>query len=65
MTKGLSDKFGEDRIRDPPFLKAPMSAPAAALAMREWPQFSGAFEVGVFEPASNVHVGWAIAHFQT
>jgi hypothetical protein len=34
---------------------------ASALALREWPQFNGAYENGAFTAAPAVHVGWAIA----
>ncbi len=49
--------------RPPPerILPAVLFLKASALAMREWPQFNGAFEEGAFTPASSVHVGWAIA----
>jgi pyruvate dehydrogenase E2 component (dihydrolipoamide acetyltransferase) len=42
-------------------LPAVLFLKAAALALHEWPQFNGAYEGGVFVPASGVHVGWAIA----
>ncbi len=42
-------------------LPAVLFLKAAALALREQPQLNGAYENGAFTPASDVHVGWAIA----
>jgi pyruvate dehydrogenase E2 component (dihydrolipoamide acetyltransferase) len=42
-------------------LPAVLFLKATALALREQPQLNGAYENGAFTPASDVHVGWAIA----
>ncbi len=55
------ERFNADRPPPERILPAVLFLKASALAMREWPQFNGAYEEGAFTPASSVHVGWAIA----
>lgn len=55
------ERFNADRPRPERILPAVLFLKSSALAMREWPQFNGAYEEGAFTPASSVHVGWTIA----
>jgi len=55
------EKFNAERPPLERILPAVLFLKAAALAMREWPNFNGFYQNGRFTPAPNVHVGWAIA----
>ena len=55
------ERFNAERQPSERILPAVLFLKASALALREWPQFNGAYENGAFTPAPNVHVGWAIA----
>ena len=55
------ERYNADRPPLERMLPAVAFLKASALALRESPQFNGFFENGVFTPAPNVHVGWAVA----
>jgi pyruvate dehydrogenase E2 component (dihydrolipoamide acetyltransferase) len=52
-----------NRDRPPPsrLLAAVLLLKAAALGLREVPEFNGTYTEGAFHPGSGIHVGWAIA----
>ncbi|HVP98575.1 MAG TPA: dihydrolipoamide acetyltransferase family protein [Roseiarcus sp.] len=55
------ERFNLERPPPERILPAVLFLKASALALREWPQFNGAYENGAFTAAPAVHVGWAIA----
>lgn len=55
------ERFNAEKPPIERILPAVLFLKSAALALRDWPQLNGAYENGVFVPATGVHVGWAVA----
>lgn len=54
-------RFNAQRAPDARLLLGALFVKATALAARAYPEFSGRFENGAFQPSASVHVGVAIA----
>ncbi len=55
------ENFNRDREPLARILPAVLFLKAAALALRAQPKLNGSYENGTFVPASEIHIGWAVA----